>query len=173
MAHGKHVGAISRQAVAFCAIQGLLLLRIVFCKTGIEFVDERNIEAIQPYDRLSPFGGRRISVVVPRPRRSDDEVARLHGRAFTIDRSPCAFAFYDEAQRRLRMTMTGGDLARKNQLESGIERRRDSRFAWQTGILKHEYASHRLLGGNELPSLHDEWADILVAPQSGNDPRTG
>jgi myo-inositol-1(or 4)-monophosphatase len=53
--------------------------------------DDRNVEAVQPHDGLVAV----VSVVVPCPRRRDDEIAGRHRRALAIDGRPAVGVVLD------------------------------------------------------------------------------
>src|SRR5690349_17869004 len=82
---------------AFASDHGLHFFRIDLVELRAEELDDADVEAVHPYHRLAP----RVAVIVEGPRRRDDEIAWVHGRALAIDGGVGAGALDDEAQRRL------------------------------------------------------------------------
>ena len=121
----QHVHAIALQCIAFGLRRRLNLLRVTFGETGIQRADQRDVQAIHP-DHRHVAG---VAVIVPSPRRSDNEIPRTHGDAFTTDGSVSTFAFDHKAQRRLSMAMGRRDFAGQDQLQAAIERVGDRRRA--------------------------------------------
>jgi hypothetical protein len=76
---------------------------MMLSKTSIEDVHEWKVESVHPY-RGRVAG---ISVIVIRPRRRQDEIARLHRRSFTFNGGVGAGAFDHETQGRCGMPMVG------------------------------------------------------------------
>ncbi|MNT04050.1 hypothetical protein D3C72_1386120 [compost metagenome] len=110
-------------------------------------------------------------MVMPGPRRRDDEIPGMHGGAFAVDGSPGALAFDDKAQRRLRMAVAGGDFAGQDQLQARVQRGGDAGLAGDAGVLQHQHAAHRFLGADDAAGLHHQRADLRVLPDGGNDLR--
>ncbi len=157
----NHVRAVARECVALRAAHRLRLLRMALRETGVEVADQRNVEAVHPDHRLASG----IAVVVPRARRRDDEVTRAHRRALAVDRRIRAFAFDDEAQRGLRVTMRRRDLARHDELQAAKERARNARLAAQARILEDENAALRFLRRHEPAGLEHVRSHRVVAPE--------
>ena len=105
-----------------------------------------------------------IAVVVPRPGGGRHEIPLGHGRALAVHGGVGAVAFYDEAQRRLRMAVGGSDLTRQHQLKAGVERGRDPGTAAQPGIFKHQDPPLRLLGGDDPARTQHLGAHIRIPP---------
>ena len=119
-----------------------------FRKLRVHSPHSRNIETIQPDNRV----GRWIAMIVPAPVGRENQVERMHRRPLTIDGGVGAAAFHDKAQRRLAVAVTGSNLARQDQLKSGIKPWRNRGFARKAGIFHHQHASFRLLGGYRSPA---------------------
>ena len=114
-----------------------------------EGLHDADVEAVHPYHRLVAW------VVVPGPRRRDDEVTRVHRGALAVDRGVRARALDDEAQRRLRVAVARRNFAGKDELQPGIEALRDARLAPHPRVLQDQHAADRLLGGDQLARLHE------------------
>src|SRR6185436_2744131 len=143
--------AEARHRGAFAARHRLHLLRKHLVELRREGLHDADIEAVHPYHGLIP----RVAVVVPGPRRGDDEVARAHRGALAIDRGIGTRALHDEAQRRLGMTVARCDLARQDELQAGVEALRHARLAAHARVLEDEHAPDRFLRGDELARLHE------------------
>src|SRR5450830_94295 len=102
-AYRRHVVAIAGEAAPFRPGDNLCGLVAVFGKAGIEEAQHGNIQSIQPYHRLTDTIDAEIAVIMPTPRRCDDEIARMHDGALAVDRGVSPLAVDDEAQRRLAM----------------------------------------------------------------------
>ena len=163
--HRHHVVAEARQAVAFGPRHVLHLGVVVLGEAGVEEAQHRDVQAVQPHHRLGHALDALVAMVVPGPGGRDDEVARVHGGALAAHRGVGALAVDDEAQRRLHMAVRGRDLARHDQLQAGIERLGDRGAARDRRVLQHQHAAHRLLGGDERGRLHQQRADLVVAPE--------
>src|SRR5690606_34045785 len=95
-----------------------------FHELRIEQLDDRDLKPIKPHH--GPVAG--ISMIVKGPRRSDDESAHGHEQLFAVDGRVGPGAMVAEAKRRLRMTMSGRDLAGQDQLKPRIKTVRDARL---------------------------------------------
>jgi hypothetical protein len=111
-------------------------------------------------------------VIVPCPVGGYDEIARLHGRALTIDGGVGTAAFDNEAQRGLAVAVCGRDLARQDQLQPGIKALRQTGPTRKAGIFKDQHAPYGLFGCNKRPGLHQFWPHIaIIIEQHGLDHR--
>ena len=117
MLERQQVGAEARQRVALGPGHRLRFLRIALGEARVEERHDRNVETVEPYHRHIA----RIAMIVERPRRRDDEIARMHRRALTIDRGVGAFALDHHAQRGLGVAMAGRNFARKDELQTGVQ----------------------------------------------------
>jgi hypothetical protein len=142
--------------------------RAHFLEACVEEANHRNIQAVEPDDRFAAAVNAVVAVIVPGPARGNDEVARHHGCAFTVDCRISATAMDDEAQRRLHVAVGRRDLARQNQLQSGIERLRHAGVAGQRGVLEHEHAAHGFLGRDQGAGLFDVGQHLAPFPQRGH-----
>ena len=97
--------------------------------------------------RARPPGPRpSLAVIVPRPARRDDEVARLHGRAFAVDRGVGAAPFRRRnARRRLRVAVRAAPLPGRIGCGPAYSDRVDARPARAApGSRGIEHPPHRL-----------------------------
>ncbi len=166
--HRHHVVAEAREAVALGPRHVLHLGVVVLGEAGVEEAQHRDVEAVEPDHRLHHALDALVAMVVPGPRGRDDEVARVHGGALAAHGGVGPLAVDDEAQRRLHVAVRGRHLARHDQLQPGIDRLRDRGVAGQRRVLEHQHAAHGLLGGDQVGRLHQQRADLVVAPQRGH-----
>ena len=165
----KHVGAETGQRIAFGAGDWLQLLRMTLGESCIEERHHRDVEAVEPdHGRVA-----RIAVIVKSPRRRDDEVSGMHRRALAVDRGIRAFAFDDEAQRRLRVPVARRDLAGKDELQPRVEAMSDRRGATQARILEDEHATLGFARADQASGLHEIRAHLPVRPERGDAGRRG
>src|ERR1700751_3762444 len=115
--HREQVVAVSRVAIPNGAGDWLLVYIEMLSERCIEHLDDRNVEPIEPKNRVAAG----IAVIVPGPRRRNDEVALMHDRALTIDGRVGAFALENETKRGLGVTVSRRDLARHDQLHAGVK----------------------------------------------------
>src|SRR5688572_626233 len=80
VSHRQQVAPVARPRIALRPYDRLGRLGIALHETRVKVGDERHVEPVQPYHRV----GSRIAVVVPSPRRRDDEIARVHGHALAV-----------------------------------------------------------------------------------------
>ena len=163
MIDGQQVRSVARLRIADGARDRLLVLVVMLGERRVEELDDRDVEPVEPEHRLVGL----VAVVVPGHRRRDDEVAVVHRRAFAVDGGVGAVALEDEAQRALAVPMCGRDLARKHQLDAGVEVGRDLRLAAQAGILEDQHPALGFFGGDQAP------ASIIAARISANDHDAG
>ena len=76
-----------------------------------------------------------------------------------------AVALEHEPQRALAVPMCGRDLARKHQLDTGVEVGRDLRLAAQAGILEDQHAALGFLGGDQAAGLDHRRANLGERPR--------
>ena len=76
-------GARGRPGAAILAMLG---------KAGIEHLDEGNVEPVEPDHRLVGL----IAMIVPQPRRGQDQVVLLHIGPLAVERGEGALARHDE-----------------------------------------------------------------------------
>ena len=159
--HWRQALAEARHRGAFAARYRLHLLRVDLVELGGEGLHDADVEAVHPYHRL--VAG--IAVVMPGPRRRDDEITRPHRGALAVDRGVGARALDDEAQRRLRMAVARRDLGWQDELQPGVQALRDARLAAHPRVLEDQHAPHRLLGADQLASLHQVGPCVAVLPE--------
>ncbi len=136
---------------------------------GVEEIDRRHVEHVEPDHRL--LG--RIAVIVRSPVRRDHEIAAAHDGLLALDRGVSAIAVEHETDRRSGVPVRGRDLARKDQLQTGIERLRDARAAGQGGVFEHEHAALSLLGGDQRTGFDHHLLHFGEAPQRRHARRLG
>src|SRR6516164_1262246 len=119
--HRKQVVAISRIAIPNGAGDRLFVYIEMLSERCVEHLDDRNVEPIKPKNRVAA----RVAVIVPGPRRRNDEIALMHDRALTIDGRVGAFALENETQRGLGVTVSRRDLTGHDQLHAGVKIGRD------------------------------------------------
>ena len=134
---------------------------MVLGERGVEELDDRDVEAVEPEHRLVGL----VAVVVPRHRRRDDEVAVVHRRPLAVHGRVRAVAFEHEAQGALRVPVCGRDLARQHELHAGVEVGGDLRLAAQAGILEDQHAALGLLGGDQAAGLDHRRANLGERPR--------
>ena len=159
MVERQHVAAVAMQRVALGARASLRLDARLLGEAGVEEADQRNVEAVEPDDRI----GAVVAVVVEGPRRRDDEVAVAHRRPLAVDRGVRAFAVENETQRRLGVAMRRRDLARQDQLQPGVERLGDARPAAQRRVLEDEDTALGFLGADQPARFQHVRPDLVVA----------
>ena len=87
-------------------------------ETGIDLPHERDVQPVDPGHRL--VGG--VVMLVPSHAGREQEVASTHRDRVVVDVGPHPLALDDEAERRLRMAMRRGLLARAEVLDRGPQR---------------------------------------------------
>ena len=157
----NHVGAVTRQRIAFRPDDGLVGAVAFLRKSGIEETHDGNVQTVEPYHRLVA----QVAMVVPGPGRRDDEVAAAHRRAFAIDRGVGTLAVQHQTQRGLRVAMGRRHFARHDELQAGIQRLRDAGLAAQRGIFQDEHAALSLGRAYQRAGLHHTVAHVGVLPQ--------
>ncbi len=160
VADRQQARAVARERIALRSRQRMGVVGIALGERGIEQAHDRNIEPVHPHHRPVAL----VAVVVPGPRRRDDEVARLHDRPLAIDGRVGARTLDHEAQRRLAVPVRRRHFAWQDELKPGIERIGDARLALEPRVLQHQHAALGLLGGDQLPRLQNEGAHLVVVP---------
>ena len=110
----------------------------------------------------------RVAVIVVRPRRRQDEVARVHRRALAVDGGVGALSLDDEPKRRGGVAVGARDFAGQDQLQARVQALRDARCAAQPGIFEDEDAPLGFLGGDEPPGFHQQRPQLVVPPERGH-----
>src|SRR5262249_59520960 len=85
---------------------------------GADIALERHVERIEPHDRFGPL----MDMLMPGPRRREDEIALLHRTSLAIDDRGRARALEYETQGIHRMAVRSRLLARKQNLDVGRRR---------------------------------------------------
>src|SRR5579863_3567070 len=154
-----HIGAIAREAIAGrTALRGAIL-RIILEEHRAESADDRDIEPVHPEERPIAV----MAMIMPGHRGRDDEVARPHiGFLAGYGGPRLAIAFDNEAQRRRRMAMRGGALARQNQLQPGIERIENAMRAAEAWILERQDTAIGFARGDELARFQQKRPQHIV-----------
>ena len=157
----QQIGAETALRIALGLGYRLHRARVMFGEAGVEHVDDRNIQAVQPDDRLVA----RVAVVVVGPRRRQNEVARVHRRPLAIDGGVGALTLDDQPKRGGGVAVGAGDFAGQDELQPGVQTLRDSRRAVQAGIFEDEDAPLGFLGGDEPSGFHQQRPQFVVAPE--------
>ena len=121
---------------------------------GVVEAHGRDIQAVEPDHRPAAV----VAVVVPLPVGREHQVAGRHHRALAIDRGEGAVALHDEAERALRVAVGGRDLAGEDELEAGVEARRDGGGARHARILQDQHAALGLLGADQVAGAEQQVA---------------
>ncbi len=157
---GQHAGAVEGERIAVAAAGrlggGLELLG----ERGLEEVDLREVEHVEPQHRLL----RGVAVVVRRPVGGDDEVAGRHEGLLALDRGVGALAVEHEADRRGDVAVRRRDLARQDHLHAGEQRVGGLRLAAQRRVLQDQHAAVGLLGGDQRARFHHQPLDVVEMP---------
>ena len=165
--HRQQVVRVARRAVALRLEHGLRALPEVLGEGRTEQADDRDVQSVQPDDRLGGAVHAFVAVVVPGPGRRDDEVARVHRGALAVDRGVGAAAVQDEAKRRLGVPVARCHLAGQDQLQPGVQAGRDQRLAAHRRVLQDQHPPDRLLGGDQRTRLHQVGLDLRPVPDRG------
>ena len=146
-------------------------VRMGFAEDGIESVDQRRIEYVEPDHRLPA----RVAVVVPAPLRRDDHVVRRHRHRRPIDGGQRPPALDDEADRGLAVAVARRDLAGQHQLKPGIERLRRPHGAGEARVLQDQHAAEGILRADQTAGFHQPRPQFVEAPdrRSGRCPGAG
>ena len=131
-------------------------------KIGIERIHQRDVQAILP-DAVGAILGH--AMLVPRAIGGQHEVVGAQRHLVTIDIGERPAALHDEAQRRGRMAMAGGALARRHHLQPRIEPAHRRHDIGAPGVLQIDDAAARLLGGDQIQRAQHVLAQITIAPQ--------
>ena len=158
---GQQIGAVARAGIAFRLADRLLLLLVPLDEGGIQQLDHRDVEPVEPEHRLVGV----VAVVVPGHVGRDDEIAGRHEGTLAVHGRVRALAFEHEAQRRLRVAVGGGHLVRHDELHAGIERGGDLGLAAHARVFQDQHAPLGLLGGDQRAGLQHGLADLVEAPQ--------
>ena len=156
----QHAGAEPGERIPVLALRCLAFPIQMLGETCLEEIDGRQIEHVEPDHRLL----RSIAVIVRGPIRGDDEVAALHCRPLAFHRRIGALAVQHEPDRRGGMAMGGGDLARQDQLQAGVERLGDARLAAQRRVFQHQHPALRLFRGDQFAGFGDQRLGVLEMP---------
>ena len=97
---------------------------------ALERQEQGDVETVKPHDRLVPL----VAVIVPDHGGREDEVAGGHAHFFPVNTGISATSFHDEPQRRGRVAMGAGRLARQDELHRGVESRRGTDPGGVAGI---------------------------------------
>ena len=159
-ADGQQVAPVAEMAVSGWDGGGIRRLRVMLRETGAQEADQRHVEHVEPNRRLPAF----VAMLVPRPRRRDDEVARSHVAALARDGRISVLAFDDETQRRGRVAMRARELAGQDQLQAGIERVGREMPAGESWVLEHQHAAFRLGRRDDGAGLHDDRPQVGITP---------
>ncbi|MNS99432.1 hypothetical protein D3C72_1338340 [compost metagenome] len=155
-----HVAAIAVQAIAGRGLFRELVLGIALSEAGVEVTDGRDVQPVQPdHRRLG-----RVAVVVPLAARRQHQVEGLHHRLLAVHRGIGAAALHDEAQGALGMAVSGRDLARQDQLQTGVEAGRDRRQTRQAGVFEDQHPALGLLGADQIARPHQVFAGLVIGP---------
>lgn len=82
------------------------------------------VQAVKPDDGIlipAFFIGPFLTVVVPAPRGSNDNIARTHANTLTLHRSEAPLALDDETDSKCGMAMCRGRLTRHDKLQASIQ----------------------------------------------------
>ena len=156
----QHAGAVEGERIAVLAVGRLRRLLELLGERRLEEVDLWKVQHVEPQHRL--VGG--VAVVVRRPVRGDDEVARRHVGFLALDRGIGALAVEHEADRRGHMSMRRGNLARQDHLHAGEERVGGARFASHARILQDQHPPLGLFGRDQPARFHHQALDVVVVP---------
>ena len=128
----------------------------------VELGDQRDIEPIEPEHRLVGL----VAVIVPRPVGRGHVVPPLHERALAAHSRVGALALDDEAGRGGRVVMRARDLARKDELDAGVERSDGADLLRrQAGVEEVQNATLRLLRGHQLSRAHHARPHLRPLPE--------
>ena len=127
--HRHHVVPKAREAHAFRTRRRLRRNVVILGKSCVKKSHRRNVQPVKPHHRLRHAFNAVIAVIMPVPRRRNDEVSGMHRGALAADRRVRTLAIDDEAQRRLHVAMRRRDLAGQDQLQTRVQRLGDRRVA--------------------------------------------
>src|SRR6516165_9593120 len=133
---------------------------VLLVEPGLEHPHQRGIEAVQPDHRSIGV----VGVVVPGPVGGEDEIAREHREALTVNDRVAAAALDDQAKGRRRMAMGPSNLAWHHDLDVG-DQCVAGRHPGQLGVGQAQNSAFGLLGTNELGRPHRLWSQIAPVPQ--------
>ena len=156
----QHAGGEALERIAVLAVGLLHLLVEVLGERGLEVIDRRHVEHVEPHHRL--LAG--IAVVVRRPVGGDDEVAVVHHRLLALDRGVGALAFQHETDGRGRVAVYVGDLAGQDELDAGEQRMGNARLAGLAGIFQDQHAALGFLGADHVARLEHQPLDVGELP---------
>ena len=151
---------------------GLRFVGMPLGERCIEKAHDGDVQPVEPHHRPIRF----VSVVVPGPRGSDDEVALAHHRLLAVDGGVGTLPFDHEAKCGLGMSMGRSDLSRQDELEAGVERGRDPGLASESRVLEHQHPPLRLPGGDEVRPTRGAGSGFprsASRPAGSDSPETG
>jgi len=103
-------------------------------------------------------------MIVPGPPGRHDEVSGMQYGLFPVYAGVRPRAFDDEAQSVCRVSVRRGNLARQNDLQSGVETLRNAISTGDPRIFQHHHTSLGFLRGDERRCLGQIGPDIRVTP---------
>ena len=107
-------------------------------------------------------------MIVIRPRRRENEVARVHHRPLPFDRRVGAGPLHDEAEGGGGVTMGRSHFAGQNQLEAGIQALCDAGLSAQARVLEHEHAALGFLCRQQAAGLEKQGPQLVIPPYDGH-----
>ena len=110
-------------------------------------------------------------MIVKRPGRRENEIARMHDDALAIDGGVGALALDNGAQGTRHVAVAAGEFARQHQLQPRINALRDTRSAGEAWILEHQDTALGFARGDQLARFHQERPHLVVSPERGNSGR--
>ena len=125
-------------------------LTVRLSETRIQKVDDRYVQSVHPHDGFVA----RVSMIVVRPARRKNKIARSHVGSFAFHGCVRSLAFDDESQRRGRVPVSSRNLSRQDQLQTCIQAVADQASACNARILEHQDPALGLFGGNYTARFH-------------------
>ena len=114
---GQQSAAVTRNDFADRPRVILRLERMALGERCVEETHDGNVQSVEPDHRPVRFA----SVVVPRSRWGDDEVALSHQGLLAVHCGVGALPLHDEAKGGLGVAVGGSDLARQDELQAGVQ----------------------------------------------------
>jgi len=129
--------------------------------------DQGNVQPIHP----DHGPGCLAAVIMPRPRRGEDEISRHHRALLAFDGGIGPLSLHDEANGGGRVPMRRGAFSRQQQLH-GSRQGMGRGFSRHAGVGQTQDAAfHPTIGGDQLPRPHEQRLDRCPAPAEGEHPR--
>ena len=141
---------------------GLLQVGMDGVEIGFQRVDQRDVEAVLPDAGAAVRGD---AVLVPAAVRREHEVVFAERHLVAVDDGVGADAFHDETQRRGRMPVRRGDLARLHHLQPGIEPAAGGRDVPAAGVVEVDHPAAGLFRRHQIERAQHVRAQVGVAPQ--------